>query len=376
MDVFLFLGIVFLMTFVIGKILERFSIPWIFAALIIGVFLADFPVQQETFNFLANLGMYLLLFIIGFQIDLTKLAKSSKFIVKSTFFIILFEAFFGSLIIHFLFGYNWILSVIVSLSFATVGEAILLPILDEFNIVNTKLGHSIIGVGTLDDVIEVIALIAVMVLVGSSTNLIYVGASLAILFIMAFGLTKLREEVRYFKFLDLDELFLFSLFVIFLFIGLGNIADAAPIGAILAGIALKTFIPDKRLEKVETLFKTVCYGLFAPIFFLWVGMSVDVKYILAYPLLVLIVSLVSIVAKLVASWISGHNVLGFKSSLLFGVGLSVRFSTSLVIVKILLDNNLITTGLYSVIVASSVIFTFIIPFTFSYLVKHWRADIH
>ena len=114
--------------------------------------------------------MYFLLFIIGFEIDLKKLKKSGKFIFKATFFIIFLEAIFGTLLIHFLFGYSWFISFLVALSFATVGEAILIPILDEFKIVNTKLGHSIIGIGTFDDIIEILLLILIVIVVGSNTH--------------------------------------------------------------------------------------------------------------------------------------------------------------------------------------------------------------
>jgi len=50
----------------------------------------------------------------------------------------------------------------------------------------------------------------------------------------------------------------------------------------------------------------------------------------------------------------------------------VRFSTSLIIVKILLDNGIINAGLYSVIVASSIVFSFVIPLLFSNLLAKWR----
>ncbi|MCD6476686.1 MAG: cation:proton antiporter, partial [Candidatus Aenigmarchaeota archaeon] len=154
----LFLGLMLLFTLLLGKVIEKIRVPWIFAALLLGSLLAIYNpfetvTSSETFDLLAHIGMYLLLFMIGFKLDLKKLDKNKKFIIKSTFFIILFEAFFGTLLIHYVFNYNWIISFIVSLSFATVGEAILIPILDEFNITNTKLGQSIIGIGALDDII-------------------------------------------------------------------------------------------------------------------------------------------------------------------------------------------------------------------------------
>jgi Ca2+-transporting ATPase len=361
--------------------MEKIKVPWIFAALILGFLLAtDNPfvsiTSSSTFNFLAQLGMYFLLFVIGFEIDLNKLKKTSKFIFKATFFIILLEAFLGTFVVHFIFGYNWLISFVVALSFATVGEAILIPILDEFRIVNTKLGQSIIGIGTLDDIIEVFTLVLVISLVASGIHttfeIVLILISLFILFFLSFGLTRLKEGGKKFNFLNIEILFLFVIFVLFLFLGIGEYAHTAPIAALISGIALKTFIPEKRLKTIESEVKTMCYGFFAPIFFLWVGISMNISYLISYPLLVLLVVIVSNTAKFLGSYIIGKGELGTKKSILLGIGLSARFSTSIVIVKILFENGLIGGGLYSVIVASSIIFTFIIPLLFSNLLAKWN----
>ncbi len=381
-NIFLFLGIAFLLTFLIGRLLEKIRVPWIFSALLIGSGLAIYnpftsATSSPTFEFLAQLGMYFLLFIIGFEINLKKLKKSKNFIFKATFFIVFLEATFGTLLIHFAFGYSWFISSLVALSFATVGEAILIPILDEFKIVNTKLGQSIIGIGTFDDIIEVLLLILVVIVVGSgvhsSFNIFLILISLAILVILTIGLTKLKKQNQKFKFLSIESLFLFILFVLFLFLGIGEFAHAAPIAALLAGIALNTFIPENRVERVKSGIKTLCYGFFAPIFFLWVGVTMDVKYLVAFPLLILLVVAVSKGAKLLGAWIVGRKELGTKQSILLGIGLSVRFSTSIIIIKILFENNLIGADLYSIIVASSIVFKFIVPVLFSNLLVRWKV---
>ncbi len=384
LNMFLFLSGMFILTLALGKLIEKIRVPWIFAALLIGTALSvknpfQDIISSQAFTFLARLGMYLLLFVIGFELDLNKLKKTSSFILKSTFFIIPIEAFFGSLLIHFVFGYSWLMSIIVAISFATVGEAILVPILDEFKIINSKLGHSIIGIGTLDDLIEVALLVVVVFLVGSKLSLVdhvntaMIIISLGVLFGLTFTFTKLKKKKEKFMFLDVNTMFVFVLFVLFLFIGIGAYADVEPLAAILAGIAIKTFVPDKRVKEIEHEVKTVCYGLFAPIFFLWVGSSLNLHYLIKYPIMVLLVVLVSSAGKLIASLVAGVKELGFKQALLLGVGLSARFSTSIIIVKILLDSGFIDTGLYSIIVSSSIIFTFVIPVLFANLLARFKV---
>ena len=380
-NLFLFLSLMFLLTFLLGKAVEKIRVPWIFAALILGSLLGVYnpfpfdPVSPE-FNFLAKLGMYFLLFVVGFELDLKELKGKSKFIVKGTFFIIFLEAFFGTLLVYFVFGLDLIVSFLVALSFATVGEAVLIPILDEFRIINTKLGQSIIGIGALDDIIEVFTLVLAAVLVGSSTytrfNIGIVLLSLFFLFILTVGLTRLKEEGKQFNVLNIETLFLFVIFILFLFIGIGEYADSAALAALLAGVSLKTFVPSKRLKLIESEVKTMCYGFFAPVFFLWVGFSMDMKYVISYPLLVLFVVLISNGSKLLGSYIIGRKELGNKQSLLLGFGLSVRFSTSIVIIKILFESGFVHAGLYSVIIASTVVFTFLVPVLFSHLLVKWK----
>ena len=378
---FIFLGVMFLLIFLLGRLFERIKIPWIFAALFLGVVLSAWNpfsevTSSETFAFLAELGMFFLLFIIGFEIDLKKMREKSGFLFKSTFFIIFLEAFFGSILLNLFFGLDWLVCSIVALSFATVGEAVLVPILDEFGIMNKPLGQTIIDIGLLDDIIEISLLLLIVVFIGTGTqshiNILIVLLSLFALFFMTGLFMRLEKEGEKFRFLKIETIFLLVLFVFFFFLGIGELAQVAPLAAMLAGISMRTFIPEKRIALIESEIKTMCYGFFAPIFFLHVGETINLGYIAAFPLLVLAVIAVSSGSKLLGSWIMTRKTLGSKQSILLGLGLSVRFSTSIVIIKILLDNGIIGLDLYSVILASSIVFTFALPIIFSRLLIAWN----
>ncbi len=380
-NLFLFLSLSFLFIFFAGKFLEIFRIPWIFSALVLGSLLAlENPFAEitgsETFIFLAHLGMYFLLFMIGLELDLNEIKKKKSFIFKSTIFIIFLEAVLGGLLIHFLFDVSWGIAGLVALSFATVGEAILIPILDEFKMVNTRLGQAIIGIGTIDDILEILILVILSVLIGSSssTELIAVLGSLFVLFILTIGFKKLSNKEHKFSFKNVDTLFFFVMAIFLLFIGIGSFSHAVPIAAFLAGISLRTFIPAKRFNLIESEIRGIAYGFFVPIFFIWIGVSIDFDAIFMFPLAVLAVVLVSNTAKIVGSYLVAHKELGKKQSIVLGIGLSVRFSTSIVIIKILLDNGLISASLFSVIIASSIIFKFIVPLLFSNLIMRWKLN--
>ena len=379
MNIFLFIGAVFILTLVIGRFLEKFRIPWVFAALLLGTALAVHNpfvsiTASETFKTFAQLGMYFLLFLVGFELNIPQLKKKSGFIFKSAFFIIFLEGLLGSLVVHGIFGYGWVISLMVSLSFATVGEAILAPILHEFKMVNTPLGQAIIGIGTADDVVEILLLIGVSILVGTRAggNIFLILGSLGMLVLLTTSFSLFKKRSERFNFANIETMFLFILFVFFVFIGVGAYADAAPLGAIFAGIVVRLFIHDERLEFVENELKSVTYGLFAPLFFVWIGSELSIGYLVSSPLLILLVLVVSNGAKLLGSYLIGRKELGVKGSVLLGVGLSVRFSTSIIIIRFLFDHGIIGDRVYSVVVASSIVFMFVVPLLFSRLAIRWK----
>lgn len=379
LNIFIFISIALLFTYIIGRLIEKAHVPWIFAALIFGTVLAFYNpftavTESAPFGFLAQLGMFFLLFIVGMEIDLNEIKRQSGFIVRSALFIIGLEALAGSLLIHFVFGYAWPIAVLVALSFATVGEAILVPILDRFGLMKTRLGQTIIGIGAADDMIEIIALILISVFIGHNSSR-ETAVSLALLFVL-FGLTaylsRLRKQGRRFRFAKLETLLLLALAVLMLFVGIGELAHAAPLAALLAGISLTTFLPKLRLKLIDKDIKVISYALFTPMFFIQIGAEMDASYLVSYPLLVLLVVVVSKGMKLLGSYLVANKRMGKRESILMGIALSVRFSTSIIIIKILFDNGVVGAEIYSVIVASSIIFKFIIPVLFSNLLARWK----
>ncbi|OIO19157.1 MAG: hypothetical protein CO029_02725 [Candidatus Magasanikbacteria bacterium CG_4_9_14_0_2_um_filter_41_10] len=382
MNLFFVFAIIFLITFVSGRYIERIRIPWIFAALLLGIVATLFgwhvPLQdQATFTFFAQLGMYLLLFFVGFEMNTTMLRKRKTYILTTTIAIISFEGILGTLLIHMMFSYSWLISALIAMSFATVGEAVLIPILDDYGIINSKLGQSIIAIGTMDDIVEVVLLVIASIVVGTLEpgHTFVVFGSLILLCVLATGLIVIKSERELFRFTKIETLFIFILFVFFLFIGIGNIADVAPLGAILAGVVVRIFLPPSRLKAIDSEVRTMTYGLFAPLFFFWVGTSLDLEYMASAPLLILAIVIVSSIAKLLASFIASRKELGGRGSVLLGVGLLVRFSTGIIIMKFFLDHGIIDTQVYSVIVASTIIFTIAVPILFAFLFSKWGKHV-
>lgn len=384
MNIFLFLSIVLAFSLLFGRVLEKIRIPWVFASLFLGLFLSSNTFSKEmasseTFVFLAELGMYFLLFIIGLEINLKEMLKQGKFIARLSFLLVLAESFFGSLFVHYFFDTSWGISLLVASSFATVGEAILIPILDEFKITKTRFGQIILGIGTLDDVVEIVTVIVASIVLGSTFghgSVFLIGNFFLLMFLFLFPLFLQVFDIKipHFKFKKIPPLFLFCLMILFVFVGIGSFVESAALGAIFAGISLRSFLSRGRIRQVEKIIRIVSYGFFVPIFFLHVGIGVDVNYLLAMPVLILCALLITNTTKIAISYFCARNYLGGKKSILLGIGLSAKFSTSIVIISMLFHQELISSELYSVLVGAMIASKFIIPVAFSFLLKKWALE--
>ena len=89
--------------------------------------------------------------------------------------------------------------------------------------------------------------------------------------------------------------------------------------------------------------------------------------------MIIILLLVTGIPKIIASYFVGRNVLGKNNALILGISLTVKFSTSIVIIKLLLDKGLIPISLYSLLIAVTVVEKFIVPFLLSNLIPKLKV---
>ncbi len=375
----------FLLTYLFGKLLEKIRIPWIFSSLLIGFGLSIYNpftsiTYSSTFDFLAELGMLFLLFIIGFELNIKKIFSHKGFTIKATICVVLAEVLVGTPLILFLFQVPFIVALLVASSFATVGESVLLPILDEFKLTNSRLGQTILGVGVLDDFLEILTIIVATALIGRSVG--HTSINIWLIFIVLFGLfalvyisINLHKKIHTFKFKEIPSFFLFVLFFIFLFSGLGALVESAALGAILAGIALRNLVPSINLKFIESEIRTLSYGFLAPIFFIWIGLQTNFGYLIHQIHYVLIIAGAALIAKVGSSYLIGRKEIGGKESVIMGVSLTVKMSTSIVIIKLLYDAGFINPGMFSVLVASSILFTVLVPLVLPILIKNTKLSV-
>ncbi len=394
-DVLLLIIITYSISLSVGYLLQKYlRMPWMFSSLFFGLILSALGLFRDTidgdlFKMLETLGMYLLLFIIGYSIDFKKMARLRNYVVLGTVIIITLEGFFGSLLLYFAFPTNinnsYLIALITAFSFATVGEAVLLPILNEFKIIKTTFGQLTLGIGTLDDIVEVLMLAVVAVLPGflpialtqNFPDPLMVLVDLALMGALTLVIAKFGSKIGGILEKNHTPSFIFSLLtllVFFSFVALGNFAaeSVASVGAIFGGIALRELLPKERLYQNEQAIEFLGYIFLSPFFFLSVGASVSIATILVSPLIVGLILLVANGSKYFASVALFRKLLGFKYSSLMGIGLGIRFSTSLIVQFILLKSGLITLDLYSALIAAAIFATPVIIITYSWALSRGK----
>ncbi len=134
----------------------------------------------------------------------------------------------------------------------------------------------------------------------------------------------------------------------------------AAISAIFGGIVARGLLSKEKFQSDEKMVNFLGYIVLSPMFFLSVGASMSFASVLLYPLLIAMILFVTAGAKLSGSYLLFRKLLGWKHSLLLGLGLSVRFSTGLIVQYVLLSSGLISLNLYSALIASAVTMTPII----------------
>lgn len=393
-ELLLSLSLVFALTYILGYLLSKVRIPSILAALFVGIalsytpflaFIHSVPTFENTFSFLSNLGVLFLLFYIGLQIELNEMKKSSSDIIWLTVLNTMIPFVFG-VVAMLLYGYGWAIALVIGMTRMPTAEAVIVPILDEFKMIKTRVGTFIIGAGVLDDIIEVVLVGVVSVWIGSKTGQSHGGITGLFVGIFAFMLISwifyrwMPRIMQKRKPENLSALMIFSLVILFGFGGFGEYVELGMVvGAIIAGVIMRPLFESEE-QKGELLSKTtqtLSYGFFGVIFFFWVGFNADMEGFLQEPLLAIILFLAGTVGKFFGVFLMvPMKRITFKEAVIIGTGLNARLTTEIIVAQLLFSAAIIDQKLFTALVTASAFSTIIVPLLFSLLIRFWSEEIY
>ena len=387
-ELLLNIALLFISTYLLAGLLTRIRIPGILAALIIAMAMHYTPFGDRLLSpdfkiplsFLAQLGVLFLLFFIGLQIDPEEMRKSSGDIVWLTILNTIMPFLFGVAVMLAL-GYGWLLAFVIGMTRMPTAEAVIVPILDEFQLIRTRVGTFILGAGVLDDVIEVFLVAFVSVWIGEKAGGgendifgILIGSTAFILL----AWISYRWLIRWLTiWLPRRPRNLLLLCMVILF-GFGGLSEyiklGMVVGAITAGVLMRpAFNSMGRVgEQVTRSIQSVSYGFLGLMFFFWVGLNADLEGMFREPSLAVLLFLAAFLGKLIGVFMMvPMKKLTMHEAMVIGIGLNARLTTEIIVAQLLLTAGLIDIRLFTALVAASSVSTIVVPLLFAFMVRQW-----
>ena len=385
----LVLASMLLLSYLLHFPLDRLRMPNLLAPLLVGLAFQALPYQEavstaaasELFHELGQLGVMLLLFIVGLQIETAELRKLSGHIVALTFLNLGISSILGFLVLT-LFGYSAVISALVATALATVAETTIAPILDELGVVKTRIATLILGPGIIDDVVEIGIASLASIIVGkrAATNPSTLATGLATLLMLTLVFHKafipfLCKKDRECKSV---QLFLLMSGTVSIFTAVSLAFDLGVLlGAIVAGIVFQRFLKESRNnESGLSILRPVAYGLLGPVFFFEIGYGVSFQSLASSLSLTGLLLAANFVGKFLAVFAAGRIThLNWREIVVIGLGLSTKFSMGIIPIQIFYSAKLIDQNVFSSFVAVSAITTLVIPFTLAWTMNKWKQHL-
>ncbi len=295
---FLYLLIILLTARIFAEIAERFHAPRVMGELLAGVILGPSVLgwiePVGVIKLLAEIGIILLLFEVGLGTDVNRLVRTglSSFLVAITGFVVPFLLGFG--LGYWGFGLSLLVSLFIGGTLTATSIGITVRVLMDLKRHQVREGQIILGAAVLDDVLGVV-LLALLYEFSIGGGINFVNASKVLAFLATFfvlapiGAKLIAQLIKHFeKVTTISGLIPTSVVSLVLFFAWLAHAVGTPelLGGFAAGLALsrRFFLPfgvalhndPAFAERIEAQMNPIIF-LFTPIFFVMVGLSLNLQ---------------------------------------------------------------------------------------------------
>jgi CPA2 family monovalent cation:H+ antiporter-2 len=350
---------------------KRLKIPNIIAFLLTGMLagphvlgLVHSPHEVEV---LAELGVVLLLFTIGLEFSFGDLIRMKRPLllggsvqVAATGGIVLGAGMY--------FGIAWGQSVFLGFMAALSSTAIVLKLLEERSLMGSPQGRNSLAILLFQDIIVVAMLLVAPLLAGdnavgqvSGLNLFLRGMAAVVVLGLAakWGVGKLLDTMASHR--DRE---MFSVTIALVLLGVAWLTSWAGLSLALGAFIAGLIVAESQYGHQTVSSVLPMRDLFTSIFFVSVGMLLDVGFLLENPVLVAALTLIILAVKTftggLASMLLGYNL---RISLAVGLSLSQVGEFSFVLAKTGQNLGLITAQNFQLALAASVLTMMLTPAT-------------
>ena len=326
------------------------------------------PHLEETLSHLANLGVVLLMFIAGLEVDLRSMSQAGRPVVLAGVLGVLAPVGLGFAAALAL-GFDEQQSLAIGLVLAATSVSISAQTMMELGVLRSRVGVALLGAAVVDDVLVILLLSLLVALIGGGgggvASLIWVVVKMVGFLGLAalLGAWLIRRVGSWVERQPISEGVLALAIVITLLFAWASEAIggvAAITGAFLAGLL---FARTPLRQHLEGGMHSLAYSWLVPIFFVSIGLQVNARALglagLPFALLIIVVAVVS---KVLGSGI-GARLGGFSrgDALRLGVGMVSRGEVGLIVASVALDAGLIGDGIFASVVLMVVATTLLTP---------------
>ncbi|MCT4592752.1 MAG: cation:proton antiporter [Anaeromicrobium sp.] len=345
LEYLLHIGIILLGAQIGGIISRRLRQPVVLGQIIVGILLGINLIEKtELVSQLAEIGVIFLMFIAGLEADVDELKASGK---SSTAIAILGVVVPMGLVsgAAYLMGQSMASSIILGLISIATSVSISVQTLKEIGFLRSKQGIAILGAAIIDDIIGIILLTLTIGMVrpnahsGVFSVIIKIITFFIITFVLGYIIIKVVLKIHH-KFNLRRVIVSYSLIFCLLLAYLSeDLGVAAVTGAYFAGVIL-SMTPYRH--KISHDIQIVSDSFFTPIFFVSIGLGVELNELGYGILFSLILVLLGIIGKIFGCGF-GARATGFslRESLQVGIGMVPRAEVSIIIANLALSLNLI-----------------------------------
>jgi len=351
-----------------GYIFDLIKQPRVLGELLAGVLLGPslfgfITGHEEILLFLSEVGVIILLFLVGLESNIHELLKSGKSALMVAVIGVVAPLLLAMPYLLYIEAIDFNVALFVAATLTATSVGVTMRVLSEMKKISSLEGKIILGAAVIDDVIGLVIL-SVLVGIAETGSVEMMGVAQTIITAFLFlavtvivGM-KLEEPIlRLIRHLKVKRSFIVTA-VIFALL-LGYLADyiglAAIVGAFAAGLILE------REEHKEHIMKKaeVIGDVFTPIFFVMAGVVVNI-YTINMDLLPL--AAVLLVIALISKIVAGFGAIGTKASkMAVGVGMIPRGEVGLIFATIGLKELVLGEGIYSVLVVVIMLTTLVTP---------------
>ena len=370
MDLAIIMFVAAIMIAITYKLKQPMVIGYMLAGMIIGPYTPPFTLVSsiETVNLLAELGIIMLLFVIGTEFPVAKLRSVGRISL-----VVAMAETLGTLMIVFFIaqnlGFSFFDSIFLALAMSITSTVVTVRILEELGIIRDRSSLLLLGISIVEDILAISILAVLQSVAATGGEFSILGIAISIGIVAAFIGSILIVGSRFMpRIIDragkTNDYALLLIVILGLAFGLSFIASGLGLsvatGAFLAGV----LVAESKSSAVARIVTIPLRDMFAAIFFISIGALMDISLIPVFIVPAAILILASFASKfLIVTGILVKARVDNTTALRTGFGMaSAKGELSLVVVKGGQDVGAITASLLPILGVVTIITTFMTPF--------------